>query len=97
MIGAARRLRVGRRCTQAASQRKRRGQQVALKHAPHRRFVAVAGQLSLHQDWRAWLESDALDLVMPMVYTRDERLFRYQVQSFAGLPLASRIWVGART
>lgn len=50
--------------------------------------------LSLAQDWRAWLESGALDLAMPMVYTLDDRLLRYQIDSFAGWTEAPRIWPG---
>ncbi len=50
--------------------------------------------LSLAQDWRRWLESGAIDLAMPMVYTLDDRLFRYQVETFAGWPLADRLWPG---
>lgn len=50
--------------------------------------------LSLAQDWRRWLESGALDLVMPMVYTVDDRLLRYQLETFAGWSLAERIWPG---
>ncbi|MAG34193.1 MAG: hypothetical protein CL908_25215 [Deltaproteobacteria bacterium] len=50
--------------------------------------------LSLAQDWRAWLESGALDLAIPMVYTLDDRLLRYQLESFAGSPAAERIWPG---
>lgn len=50
--------------------------------------------LSLAQDWRGWLESGALDLAMPMVYTLDDRLLRYQLESFAGRKDADRIWPG---
>jgi len=50
--------------------------------------------LSLAQDWRGWLESGALDLAIPMVYTLDDRLLRYQLESFAGWPQADRIWPG---
>jgi uncharacterized lipoprotein YddW (UPF0748 family) len=50
--------------------------------------------LSLAQDWRAWLESGALDLAIPMVYTLDDRLFRYQLETFAGWAQADRIWPG---
>lgn len=50
--------------------------------------------LSLAQDWRAWLESGALDLAMPMVYTLDDRLLRYQLETFAGWAQADRIWPG---
>ena len=50
--------------------------------------------LSLAQDWRRWLESGALDLAMPMVYTLDDRLLRYQLETFAGWAQADRIWPG---
>jgi len=50
--------------------------------------------LSLAQDWRRWLESGALDLAMPMIYTVDDRLLRYQLEDLAGWPLADRIWPG---
>jgi len=50
--------------------------------------------LTLAQDWRGWLESGALDLAIPMVYTLDDRLFRYQLESFGGSALAERIWPG---
>ncbi len=50
--------------------------------------------LSLAQDWRQWLESGALDLAIPMIYTRDDRLFRYQLETFAGWADADRIWPG---
>lgn len=50
--------------------------------------------LTLAQDWRGWLETGAIDLAMPMVYTLDDRLFRYQVETFAGWLQADRIWPG---
>jgi uncharacterized lipoprotein YddW (UPF0748 family) len=50
--------------------------------------------LSLCQDWRGWLESGALDLAIPMVYTLDDRLLRYQLETFAGWSEADRIWPG---
>jgi uncharacterized lipoprotein YddW (UPF0748 family) len=50
--------------------------------------------LSLAQDWRDWLESGALDLAIPMVYTLDDRLLRYQLETFAGWAQADRIWPG---
>jgi uncharacterized lipoprotein YddW (UPF0748 family) len=53
--------------------------------------------LSLAQDWRAWLESGALDLAIPMVYTLDDRLLRYQLETFAGWAQADRIWPGLGT
>jgi uncharacterized lipoprotein YddW (UPF0748 family) len=53
--------------------------------------------LTLGQDWRRWLEEDLLDFVVPMAYTRDDRLLRYQVESFARLPQGERIWIGLGT
>jgi uncharacterized lipoprotein YddW (UPF0748 family) len=53
--------------------------------------------LALGQDWRAWLEEGLLDFAVPMSYTRDDRLLRYQVEHFAGLPVADRIWIGVGT
>jgi uncharacterized lipoprotein YddW (UPF0748 family) len=53
--------------------------------------------LSLAQDWRAWLESGALDLAMPMAYTLDDRLLGYQLETFAGWPTARHIWPGLGT
>ncbi|HEY8154173.1 MAG TPA: family 10 glycosylhydrolase [Myxococcota bacterium] len=50
--------------------------------------------LSLFQDWRRWLEDGLLEFAVAMVYTRDDRLLRYQTESFAGTPLAPRIWLG---
>jgi uncharacterized lipoprotein YddW (UPF0748 family) len=50
--------------------------------------------LGLFQDWRGWLEADSIDFAVPMLYSKDDRLFRYQVDELAGLPEAGRIWVG---
>jgi uncharacterized lipoprotein YddW (UPF0748 family) len=50
--------------------------------------------LGLFQDWRGWLEAGSLDVAVPMLYSTDERLFRYQVDEMAGLPYADRLWVG---
>ena len=50
--------------------------------------------LALSQDWQAWVEEGSLDFAVPMAYTRDDRLLRYQAEHFAGLPIADRIWVG---
>jgi uncharacterized lipoprotein YddW (UPF0748 family) len=50
--------------------------------------------LSLAQDWRGWLESGAIDVAIPMVYTVDDRLLRYQLETFAGWSQADRIWPG---
>lgn len=50
--------------------------------------------LSLAQDWRGWLESGAIDLAIPMVYTLDDRLLRYQLETFAGWSQRGQIWPG---
>ena len=55
---------------------------------------ADRGYLVLNQDWRRWLEDGLLDFAVPMLYTRDDRMFRYQSQGYAGSPLGDRIWVG---
>ncbi len=53
--------------------------------------------LSLYQDWQRWLEDGLLEFAVAMVYTLDDRMFRYQVQFFAGAPLGPRIWLGQGT
>jgi uncharacterized lipoprotein YddW (UPF0748 family) len=50
--------------------------------------------LSLAQDWRGWLEDDLLDFAVPMVYSKDAKLVRYQVEAFGKGPEAARIWGG---
>lgn len=50
--------------------------------------------LSLAQDWPGWLASGALDLAIPMVYTRDDPLLTYQLEGYVGLTGAERIWPG---
>jgi uncharacterized lipoprotein YddW (UPF0748 family) len=50
--------------------------------------------LSLAQDWRRWLEEGLIDFAVPMVYSKDDRLFRYQLEAFAGGPQSRRIWAG---
>lgn len=50
--------------------------------------------LAIFQDWRGWLERDLLDVAIPMLYSKDDRLFGYAVDAFAGSPAADRIWVG---
>ena len=55
---------------------------------------ADRGYLALGQDWRGWLEADLIDFAVPMAYTLDDRLLRYQAESFAGLPYGDRIWIG---
>jgi uncharacterized lipoprotein YddW (UPF0748 family) len=50
--------------------------------------------LSLYQDWKRWLEDGLLEFAVTMVYTLDDRMFRYQVASFANGPDGDRIWAG---
>ena len=50
--------------------------------------------LSLFQDWRGWLEDGLLDFVVPMAYTRDDRLLRYVAQAALGGVGGERVWVG---
>ena len=50
--------------------------------------------LSMGQDWRGWLDEGFLDFAIPMAYSRDDRLLRYLLEHFAGLPHAPRIWPG---
>jgi len=50
--------------------------------------------LALAQDWRRWLEDGLIDLAVPMAYTLDQRLFRYQAQQLAPLAGGGRVWLG---
>jgi uncharacterized lipoprotein YddW (UPF0748 family) len=50
--------------------------------------------LSIGQDWRRWLEEGLLDFAVPMNYTLDTRMFRYQVEALAHERLAPRVWIG---
>ena len=50
--------------------------------------------LSLAQDWRRWLEDGLIDFAVPMVYSKDDRLLRYQVEAFASGSQSQRIWAG---
>ena len=58
---------------------------------------ADRGYLALGQDWRRWLEDGLIDFAVPMAYTLDDRLLRYQVERFAHLPVGGRIWIGLGT
>jgi uncharacterized lipoprotein YddW (UPF0748 family) len=58
---------------------------------------ADRGYLVLGQDWRRWLEDDLIEFAVPMAYTLDDRLLRYQVERFANLPVGDRIWIGLGT
>jgi uncharacterized lipoprotein YddW (UPF0748 family) len=50
--------------------------------------------LSLAQDWPHWLATGALDRAIPMVYTLDDQLLRYQLEGYRGLTGSDRIWPG---
>jgi uncharacterized lipoprotein YddW (UPF0748 family) len=50
--------------------------------------------LSLSQDWPLWLEEGWIDLAIPMVYTLDDRLLRYQLERFGRAVERQRIWSG---
>jgi len=50
--------------------------------------------LSVGQDWRRWLEEDLLDFAVPMAYTLDPRLFRYQAAELAHGARAEQVWLG---
>jgi len=50
--------------------------------------------LSLFQDWPRWLEEGLIDLAIPMVYTLDDRLLRYQLEHFGRGLQRERIWSG---
>ncbi len=75
------------------------GEQTSQVHPGLRLSAAVISYvdrayLSLSQDWRRWLEEGLLDFAVPMVYSKDDRLLRYQVEAFARGPQAARIWAG---
>ena len=57
-------------------------------------MYANRAYLALGQDWRGWLEEGLLDFAVPMTYTLDDRLLRYQVEHFAGLAQGEKIWPG---
>lgn len=50
--------------------------------------------LSIGQDWRGWLDDDLLDFAVPMAYTLDPRILRYQAEAFAATPRGPRTWIG---
>ena len=58
---------------------------------------AERAYLSIGQDWRRWLEEDLLTFAVPMAYTLDDRLLRYQVEAFAMTPHGARTWIGLGT
>lgn len=49
--------------------------------------------LSLFQDWPGWLDDGVVDFAVPMLYTRDERLFGLELRAYRGID-AARLWVG---
>ncbi len=53
--------------------------------------------LSIGQDWRRWLEEELLDFAVPMSYTLDDRILRYQAEDFAQQPQGARLWIGLGT
>lgn len=53
--------------------------------------------LTLAQDWLRWLEDGSLDFAVPMIYTLDDRLLRYQAERFASARETDRIWAGLGT
>ena len=50
--------------------------------------------LSAMQDWRAWLESGALDFAVAMAYSRDDRLLGYVSAGLRGGVGGERVWLG---
>lgn len=55
---------------------------------------AERAYLSIGQDWRRWLDDDLLAFAVPMAYTLDHRLLRYQAEAFAMTPHGPRTWLG---
>lgn len=53
--------------------------------------------LSMFQDWRGWLEEDLLDFAIPMLYTLDDRLLRYEAASYSNGVGGDRVWIGLGT
>jgi len=46
------------------------------------------------QDWRTWLELGLLDVVCPLAYTLDGRLFESQIAAARAIPGAHGLWPG---
>jgi uncharacterized lipoprotein YddW (UPF0748 family) len=46
------------------------------------------------QNWLGWLDGGQLDFAVPMLYTRDDTLLRYGVETYAGLARRRELWVG---
>jgi len=53
--------------------------------------------LSMYQDWRRWLDEGLLDFAVPMLYTLDDRLLRYEATSGANGVGGDRVWIGLGT
>jgi len=60
-------------------------------------YYADRAYLTLAQDWLRWLEDGSLDFAVPMIYTLDDRLLRYQAERFANPRETDRIWAGLGT
>jgi uncharacterized lipoprotein YddW (UPF0748 family) len=58
---------------------------------------AERAYLSVFQDWLGWLEAGLLEFAVPMLYTRDDRLLRYQAAAFAGGIAGPKVWAGLGT
>jgi uncharacterized lipoprotein YddW (UPF0748 family) len=50
--------------------------------------------LSVGQDWRGWLDEGLIDFAVPMAYTLDPKVFRYQADAFAHSAQGDRTWLG---
>ena len=50
--------------------------------------------LTLAQDWLRWVEDGLLDVAVPMIYTLDDRLLRYQASHFGRSAHRERLWAG---
>jgi uncharacterized lipoprotein YddW (UPF0748 family) len=50
--------------------------------------------LSMFQDWRGWIDDGLLEFAVPMLYTLDERLLRYNSQAFTSGVAGDRVWIG---
>jgi uncharacterized lipoprotein YddW (UPF0748 family) len=55
---------------------------------------AERAYLSIGQDWRLWLDESLLEFAVPMAYTLDSRLLRYQAEAFAMTPQGPKTWIG---
>jgi uncharacterized lipoprotein YddW (UPF0748 family) len=50
--------------------------------------------LSLFQDWRGWVDSGLLNFAVAMLYTRDDRLLRYEAGAYTGGVGGRKVWIG---